>query len=166
MSRIPPTTPSQPTWATNMDDGNSHRRASIVRRHSGTSQRRRIDSPPHDTPFHSPSRNIGSKRPYSPDSSDDEGTREPKRQSGTRPKQADYSPEVKEVITIAIQLWRLKIFCENAFPSVQEETTWVRDVWREACTKAQTDQPLRPDISRVVRYHFIHWTDYLRSYKW
>lgn len=91
----------------------------------------------------------GSKRSRSPDD-DLRLVKEPKRQSGGRPKQADYSAIVQEVIAVAIQLWCLKIFCDNAFPTVQQEAEWVTDVWKQACDKLQVQQPLDMDISRLV----------------
>lgn len=147
VSRVPPTTPAQHAPATDTEEDEGHH-PSRFRRHSF--QTRHASSPMPDAPIRSPPPNTGSKRSRSPDSTDDENTREPKHQSGSHPKQLDYSPEVKEIIAVAIQLWRLKIFCENAFPSVQQETTWICEVWREACTKLKADHPLRSDISRVV----------------
>ncbi|KAJ8689996.1 hypothetical protein PTI98_012841 [Pleurotus ostreatus] len=89
-------------------------------------------------------------------SDDLRSVKEPKQQTNARPKQADYSPLVQEVITVAIQLWRLKIFCENAFPTVQEEAKWVGEVWRQACVKLQVEHALDMNISRLITSRTSH----------
>ncbi|KAF9496636.1 hypothetical protein BDN71DRAFT_1495147 [Pleurotus eryngii] len=82
--------------------------------------------------------------------------KEVKQQTNSRPKQADFSPLVQEVITVAIQLWRLKIFCENAFPTVQDEGRWIGEVWRQACDKLQVEHTLDMNISRLITSQTSH----------
>ncbi|KAG9219741.1 hypothetical protein CCMSSC00406_0010330 [Pleurotus cornucopiae] len=103
-----------------------------------------------------PSPNAGEKRSRSSDSDDLRSVKEAKQQTHGRPKQADYSPLVQEVITVAIQLWRLKIFCENAFPTVQDEGRWIGEVWRQACVKLQVEHALDMNISRLITSRTSH----------
>ncbi|KAJ8462276.1 hypothetical protein ONZ45_g17997 [Pleurotus djamor] len=73
------------------------------------------------------------KHPYNDNSNSDNLPLKQPRLLASCPKLADYPTDTQEILVRAIQLWRLQIFTTNAFPTVQDEATWVGEVWTKAC---------------------------------
>ncbi|KAJ8486759.1 hypothetical protein ONZ45_g14560 [Pleurotus djamor] len=102
------------------------------------------------------SSNEGTKRPYADDSDSDDLPLKQPRLSSTRPKLADYPPDTQEILLRTIQLWRLRLFTTNAFPTVQDEAAWVGELWTEACKQLNATCTLEAKASRLITSRTSH----------
>lgn len=76
--------------------------------------------------------------------------------SGGRPKAADYDDLTKEVIAIAISLYRCKISTVQAFPDRSVELDFVIDAWKMACENQSVQMELTPRISKIVHSFILY----------
>jgi hypothetical protein len=67
-----------------------------------------------------------------------------------RPKAADYEAAEKTLIAKAIELYRIKVVSEDAFPNSLLRLTWARIVWEQACQEYQTDIEPDDNIIKLV----------------
>lgn len=101
----------------------------------------------------SPPATAGVRRRCADDEPDAEGPRKAAKvndHSG-RPRQGDYDDNTKEVIAMAITLFRCKISTHHVFPEHAMEVQWASEAWGEACTFAMLKITPTPEILRVVR---------------
>lgn len=56
-----------------------------------------------------------------------------------RPKAKDFSPEVQEVISIAIKHYRARLSTEDPYPDLAKESKWTKLCWEAGCRGAELD---------------------------
>ncbi|KII88253.1 hypothetical protein PLICRDRAFT_41411 [Plicaturopsis crispa FD-325 SS-3] len=109
----------------------------------------------------------GDKRGRSPSSPDrDPPARKAHRSKGSngRPKAADYDSAVKEVLGIAIELYRIDLSVENPFPKKMEELTWAKRAWSTACRDhCDVNIRINGDILRLITNRGSHLRGELKT---
>jgi Domain of unknown function (DUF6532) len=56
-----------------------------------------------------------------------------------RPKAKDFSPEVQEVIGVAIKHYRARLSTEDPYPDLAKEAQWTKISWQAACDDTELD---------------------------
>ncbi|KAJ6579887.1 hypothetical protein B0H10DRAFT_2235523 [Mycena sp. CBHHK59/15] len=109
-------------------------------------------------PARPPSPSAGDKRARSPDDSDDLRTVQAQRTTSStgRPKAKDFDETTRELIALAIILYRCYISSKYAFPDHAKELEFLAKAWAKACRQLNISMELTPTISKLELVDIIY----------
>ncbi|KAJ7092927.1 hypothetical protein B0H15DRAFT_165265 [Mycena belliarum] len=111
----------------------------------------------------SPSLSAGDKRPRSP--SDDLRVAQAQKTGTTtgRPKAADFDDVTREVIALAIAIYRCYLSVVHAFPDHAMEQDFLHKAWAEACRQLKIVMDITPTISKLITSRGSHLRGELKT---
>ncbi|KAH9926045.1 uncharacterized protein B0H18DRAFT_876831, partial [Fomitopsis serialis] len=80
-----------------------------------------------------------------------------------RPRAKDYDEDVKQILTIAAQIFRCHVSTINAFPENSLEMQWAHLAWGRACRELGIQLAASPSLTRIITARTFQCRSELKS---